>query len=413
MLKSNYFIAIAVLSIVNQCAPAQNVSPSWVETFQVSPATYSVSVPKTKDTPKESEWLTEVGPVHGTFRYRFGVSIGGSRIQVRLSNELGDKPLKIDGASIALASDEMDAVPGSIRRLTFGGKDSITLAPGAPALSDPVDLRVSSLSELITSVYVANEIALAPFGGAAMLLSEGNDVLSERFPSTHRVVSRPLLTAVLVQPEHPGRVIVALGDSITDAVRDQPAMPRGWVEVLASRLSVQESKEPLAVVSAGISGNRVLLPAMGPAALARLDRDVLFTPGLSKIILLEGLNDIGFSGKTVMGTEPDLDVAELEVGYRQIVSRAHARGIKVIGGTLTPFRGAFYFSEDKELMRKAVNAWIRTSNTFDGVIDFEAIVRDPASPDRIKAEFDSGDHLHPNQTGYKAMGEAIDLTLLK
>jgi lysophospholipase L1-like esterase len=167
------------------------------------------------------------------------------------------------------------------------------------------------------------------------------------------------------------------------------------------------------VVSAGISGNRVLLPAMGPAALARLDRDVLLTPGLSKIILLEGLNDIGFSGKTVMGTEPDLDVAELETGYKQIVNRAHARGIKIIGGTLTPFRGAFYFSEDKELMRKAVNEWIRTSNTFDGVIDFEAVVRDPVSPDRVKTEFDSGDHLHPNQTGYKAMGEAIDLDLLK
>jgi lysophospholipase L1-like esterase len=413
MMKSNLFLAIAAFSLVNQPIPAQLAPTSWVETVQVSPATYSVPVPKAKDTPKELEWLTLVGPVHGTFRYRFGVSIGGSRIQVRLSNELSDKPLKIDGASIALAADEMDAVPGSVRRLTFGGKDSITLAPGAPALSDPVDLRISSLSELITSVYVANEIALSPYGGAAMLLSEGNDVLSEKFPSTRRVVSRPLLAAVLVQPEHPAGVIVALGDSITDAVRDKPTIPRGWVEVLASRLSAQASTTYLAVVSAGISGNRVLLPAMGPAALARLDRDVLLTPGLTKIILLEGLNDIGFSGKTVMGTEPDLDVTELEAGYQQIVSRAHARGIKVIGGTLTPFRGAFYFSEDKERMRKAVNTWIRTSNTFDGVIDFEAIVRDPISPDQIKAEFDSGDHLHPNQTGYKAMGEAIDLTLLK
>jgi len=413
MRKSDLLLTIAVFTIFNRCAPAQNVPTSFVETFQASPATYSLSVPKTKDTPKELEWLTVVGPVHGTFRYRIGVSMGGSRIQVRLSNELGDKPLKIDGASIGLAADKMDAIPESIRRLTFGGQDSITLAPGAPALSDPVDLRVSSLGELVTSVYVANDISLAPFGGAAMLLSDGNDVLSEKFPSTHPVVSRPLITAVLVQPEHPGRVIVALGDSITDAVRDPSTMPRGWVEVLAGRLSVQESKEPLAVVSAGISGNRVLLPAMGPAALARLDRDVLLTPGLSKIILLEGLNDIGFSGKTVMGTEPDLDVAELETGYKQIVNRAHARGIKIIGGTLTPFRGAFYFSEDKELMRKAVNEWIRTSNTFDGVIDFEAVVRDPVSPDRVKTEFDSGDHLHPNQTGYKAMGEAIDLDLLK
>lgn len=413
MMKSKIILTIAAFSLVNLCAEAQNALTSWVETFQVSPATNRISIPKTKDTRKELEWLTVGGPVHGTFRYRFGVSIGGSRIQVRLSNELGDKPLKIDSASIALAAEEMDAVPGSMRRLTFGGKDSITLAPGAPALSDPVDLEINSLSELIASVYVTDDIALYPFGEAAMLLSEGNDVLSEKFPSTRRVVSRPLITAVLVQPKHPARVIVALGDSITDAVRDKPAIPRGWVEVLARRLSTQARREPLAVVSAGISGNRVLLPGMGPAALARLDRDVLLTPGLSKVILLEGLNDIGFSGKTVIGTEPDLDIIQLEAGYQQIVSRSHARGIKVIGGTLTPFRGAFYFSEDKERMREAVNAWIRSSNTFDGVIDFEAVVRDPVSPDRIKAEFDSGDHLHPNQAGYKAMGEAIDLALLK
>jgi lysophospholipase L1-like esterase len=411
--KSKIFAFVAALGLMSLGAHAQQESTPWIETFQASPATYSMSLPLPKNLPSKYEYLAFTGPVHGTLRYRFGISAGGSRIQVKLSNELGDTPLKIDGASIALATGEMDAVPGSMKRLTFDGKDSIVLPPGAPALSDPVDLKVGALSELVASVLVTQEIAVQPLGGAALLFSEGDELLSEKFHSTRRISSRPLVTAVLVKPERPTRVVVALGDSITDAVRDTPTVPHGWAAVLASRVSAHADKTPIAVVSAGIGGNRVTNPGWGPAALARLDRDVLSTPGLRYVILLEGINDIGFSGKTVFGAQPDLNVADLITGYQQIAARAHARGIKIFAGTMTPFQGAPYFSEEKEQMREIANAWIRKSSSFDGVIDFEAIVRDPASPNRVKAEYDSGDHLHPNQNGYKAMGEAIDLNLFR
>ena len=319
--------------------------------------------------------------------------------------------MTIEHASIALATGEMDAVPGSIRQLNFGGKSKIVIPPGAPALSDPVDLSVASMNDLVVSVYVPDGAALLPMGPPTMLLSDGDDVMTEKFPSTHRVSGRPLVSAVLVTPERPARVVVALGDSITDALRNAPAVPRGWVAVLAKRAADQASKNPLAVVSAGISGNRVIRPGMGQAAVARADRDVFSTPGIKYIILLEGINDIGISGNSMFGSEPDLDVGNLEEGYQQIVNRAHALGIKVFAGTLLPFRGAFYFTDEKEQKRLAVNTWIRTSNAFDGVIDFEATLRDPASPDRYKAEFDSGDHLHPSDAGYKAMGDSIDLKL--
>jgi lysophospholipase L1-like esterase len=183
--------------------------------------------------------------------------------------------------------------------------------------------------------------------------------------------------------------------------------PHGWADVLARRFAA--AKKPVAVVSAGIGGNRVLRDGWGPAALARADRDVFAVPGVSHVILLEGINDIGMAGQSMFGIEPALDLAELTAGYSQIAARANARGLKIYVGTLTPMRGAPYFSEDKERLRLAANAWIRASKLFDGVIDFEAALRDPAAPDRLAAPYDSGDHLHPNDAGYKAMGDAIDL----
>ena len=409
--KSACQTAIFLLLLISFPAPgiAQQAttppSPQWVATFEASPATY-LNIPPPPGIPEPP------GPVTGTLRYRFGISMGGSQIVVRLSNELGDKPLKIAGASISIAGDEMNAVPGTMRRLTFNGKESIEIPAGEPVLSDPVQLQVASMSDLLGSVYVTDPVALLPIG-ASTLLADGNQLMSETFTNARKVAMRPIMTTVLVVPERPTRVVVALGDSITDGVRNKPSEPHGWVVTLAGRMNAEKKADGLAVVSAGISGNQVLRSMMGPSALARLDRDVLSVPGLGHVLLLEGINDIGISGVTPLGTRPPLALDDLIAAYQQIARRAHARGVKILIGTLLPAEGSFYFSDDKEKLRQSVNAWIRTSKAFDGVIDFEAVMRDPPHPSHMKAEFDSGDHLHPSAAGYKAMGEAINLSLFR
>ncbi len=404
-MKLNVSSCLLLMGVVSLPIFAQRPSPQWVATFEASPASYDLPIPK--------DAMGFTGPVTGTLRYRFGISVGGSRIVVSLSNELGNKPLKIAGASIAVAGDEMNAAPGTIRRLTFNGKESIEIPPGAPILSDPVEIEVASMSDLLCSVFVKEPIGLSPMGGASMVLTDGDTLLSEKLAEARKVTSRPVVTSVLVTPAQPTRVVVALGDSITDGVREKPSEPHGWVATLAARMNAEQKSSGMAAVSAGISGNQILKSMMGPAALSRVDRDVFSIPGLGYVVLLEGINDIGFSGKTPFGAGASLPLEDLLTGYKQIAVRAHTRGVKIFVGTLLPAEGAFYFSDDKEKLRHAVNAWIRTSKDFDGVIDFDAVIRDPAHPTRMKAGFDSGDHLHPNSAGYRVMGEAINLSMFR
>jgi len=222
---------------------------------------------------------------------------------------------------------------------------------------------------------------------------------------------RPLVSGVQVLADPTPRVIVTMGDSITDGNRAQLGVLHGWPERLAQRLAKRRGGRSYSVVNAGIGGNRLLTGGWGAAGLARLDRDVLRIEGVSHLILLEGINDINMSGRSPMGTNPGISAEELITGYRQVIARAHARGIKVYIGTLTPPPSDEFFTSAKVAVRNAVNRWIRTSGEPDGVIDFDAMVRDPAVPTRFKVEFDSGDHLHPSNRGYAAMGDGIDLRL--
>ncbi|HKS18183.1 MAG TPA: SGNH/GDSL hydrolase family protein, partial [Bradyrhizobium sp.] len=231
------------------------------------------------------------------------------------------------------------------------------------------------------------------------------------FEDATQILSRPLISGVSVETASPLGIVVAFGDSITDGNRLAPDILSGWPERLGKRLAARASDRDYCVINAGIGGNRLLASGWGEAGLGRLDRDVLRIEGVSHLILLEGLNDIGMSGPSPFGDNPAVSPEDLISGYRQVIARARARGIRVIIGTNTPFGDSPLFSPDNEAIRQAVNQWIRTSGEADGVIDFEQAIRDPAHPQRLRDEYDSGDHVHPSETGYRAMGDAIDLSL--
>jgi lysophospholipase L1-like esterase len=333
---------------------------------------------------------------------------------LRLSNEYGDEPLDLEAVSVGLAGQGVDAVPGSLRRATFAGKNGITIPAGAPVLSDPVELPVKPLGDLIVSVYIPKDIgalAAADSPGDADEGVKGADAtLAEHLSGTVRIVRRPIVSEINVLTDRPRKVVVTLGDSITDGFGDNATGERGWPGTLARRLDASG----IAVVNAGIGGNRLVRSTsfFGRNALSRFDQDVISVPGLSHLIVLEGINDIGMSGPGGMfGDTPLANPDELIAALKQIAARAHARSIKVFAATILPFQGADYYSEEKERIRKAVNEWIRTSRAFDGFIDFDAATRDPAMPGRLKADYDSGDHLHPNAAGYRAMGNVVDLHL--
>ena len=382
----------------------------WVDAAAISPAAYELPTLPPR-LAALADRFRPGAPVTGTVRVRMYLSTGGAQLRVRFTNEAGTQPFTIEAASVALAAADSDDARGPVKRLTFGGRPSITLAPGAPALSDPVDIATTAMSEVVISAYVPGGVAFNPAGGMGMTAAAGNQIDIEHMPAAIRLVGRPLVSGLQVATARPVSTIVTLGDSITDGARTQRGDLRGWPEALARRFAPGPAH---AVLNAGIAGGYVLTSWWGDGALARLDRDALRVPGLSNLVVLEGINDISTSGGSeVLGPRPEITAEDLIAGYRQIIARAHLLNVKVIGATLTPFKGAPPYSPAKEVIRLAVNRWIRTSGEYDAVIDFEAVLRDPAHPENLRAEFDSGDHLHPNAKGYQAMADAIDLRVFK
>jgi lysophospholipase L1-like esterase len=343
------------------------------------------------------------------------VSASGSKVRIRLSNEEGTTPLILAAASVGLAGEGFVARAGSLRPLTFGGARSVTIPVGAPLLSDPVDLPMQAGAELLVSIHVPDPIIVEPRGGGQLALAAGDQTLRETLQAGAPIAARPFVTGATVLTGRATGVIATLGDSITDGNSRQTGEFRGWPGQLAHRLAARKLGQPFAVVNAGIGGNRILGPGFGPGALARLDRDVLRIDGLAYLIVLEGTNDIGTAGTPLpTGEISPLTAADLIAGYRQIIVRAHLRQVKVVIATIMPFGGApSHSSPEKEALRQAVNHWIRTSHEPDGVIDFDVITRDPADPTTLLKAYDSGDHLHPGEAGYRAMGDAIDLAIFQ
>jgi lysophospholipase L1-like esterase len=346
-------------------------------------------------------------------------SIGGRRVRVKLANAFNGPRVEIGAAHVALRAKDSAIVPASDRALTFGGAATVKIAPGAVVVSDPVDLAIPPLADVAISLYFPGETGPPTTHARGLkttyISTDGNQAANAAITVAGTQLSYYWLAAIEVDAPADARVVAAFGDSITDGSQSTPDTNSAWPAVLAARLAANKGTANIAVANLGIGGNRVLSDGtlfQGVSALARLDRDVLSQPGVKWLIVLEGINDIGNSAAG-NGSAGPLTVEELIQAHKQIIDRARQHGIKVIGGTLTPYEGANYFREEGEKIRQALNAWIRTSGAYDAVIDFDAVVRDPANPRRIRSEFDPGDHLHPNDAGYRAMAQAIDLKLFK
>jgi lysophospholipase L1-like esterase len=349
-----------------------------------------------------------------TLREIVHISLGGSEFRVILTNEFGKEPLTINAATLAPSTGGGSILAGSSVPLTFGGHSSVIIPPGALIVSDPAPLKAAALSDLAVSLYLPtqrmSQLSAHSYADQTNYVIPDNSVASASLTSPKEVYSWDFLKGIDVKTEADGAAIVTFGDSITDGAHSARDKNLRWPDVLAQRLQADKKTTKLGVLNEGIGGNRILHDVSGPSALARFDRDVLSQAGVKYLVLLEGVNDIGHA------TDPakpyDVITADdLIAGYTQMARRAHTHGIKVIGATLTPYGGAKYSSPTGEAIRQALNQWIRTTKELDGFVDFGKVTSDPAHPDTFLPADDSGDHLHPSDAGYKAMGESIDLKL--
>jgi lysophospholipase L1-like esterase len=359
-----------------------------------------------------------VNVANQTLRQIVHISVGGDRVRVRVSNALGTVPLTIGAAHIAVRDANERIVTGSGAPLTFSGNPDITIPPGAIALSDAVRLDARPLSDLAIDLYLPGDTSAttSPLTVHSVALqtnyvsTAGNFTGAVAFPVASTRASWAFLTGVDVNTRKEVGAIVMLGDSITDGLRSTTDGNRRWPDDLARRIMAQPGHRDMGVLNVGISGNRVLNEGAGPNAQSRCERDVLTQTSATHVIVLEAINDIGFEN---FFPAQAVTAEAIIAGHRQLIERAHARGLTVIGATLTPVEGSGYFAPATEAKRQAVNAFIRTSGAYDAVVDFDLVTRDPAQPTRFLPAFDSGDHLHPSDAGYQAMADAIDLRLFR
>jgi lysophospholipase L1-like esterase len=343
-------------------------------------------------------------------------SLGGRRVRVALANALEKPTLKVGAAHVALRAKGDAIVPASDRPLTFGGRPSTVVPPGTMVLSDPVDLTVPALADLAVSVYLPEATGLPtvhPDGMHTAYITGGNATGSAALKADATTTAYLWLGSVDVLAPAETGAVVTFGDSITDGVGATPDTDRAWPSLLAAALAAGGPAGARSVVNVGLSGNRLLRPGFGVSALARFDRDVLGHAGVRWMTVLLGINDITFPA--VPGIAPDEAVTadDLIWGFQQIIERAHRHGIKVAGATIMPVDGVNTYTDAGERIRQEVNRWIRTSKAYDAVIDFDAAVRDPAHPGRLRADFDPGDHVHPNDAGNRAMAAAIDTSIFR
>ena len=393
-----------------------------------------VALPVTAQQP--SRWLATWGPsahaaapkpaldsvdrvptyVDRTVRQVVRTTLGGDHLRIRFTNEYGERPLVIGAAHVAVRDTGASIRGGTDKAITFGGRSSVTLGRGAFIVSDPIAMQVPALTDLAISIWVKDTIRATTrhaLGLQTNYISPTGDFTTATAIHADTTIRQWLwLAGIDVTNARATGVIVTLGNSITDGAGSSADSNTRWPDVLARRL-LRSKEPPKAVVNAGISGNGVLSPITGPSALNRFDRDVLMQPGVTHVIVLEGINDLS---RGAASTDPRNRVSAQDIiyGYQQLIGRAHERGLVIYGATLTPMANMGRpTTAAVDSARRAVNEWIRTSGAFDAVIDFDATTRDPSEPGRFLPLYDSGDHLHPSDAGYKAMGASIDLKLFR
>ena len=403
------WVFVAVL-VTSGAAPAgqraDGAAEAWVGTWAAS-----------QQLTEDANLPPPPGFTDTTIRQVVHVSIGGSRLRVRLSNAFGKTALTLRTARVARSTGQGAIRFDSDKALTFRGGATVTIPEGALVLSDPLDFDLPPLSDLAVTIYVTGapaDVTGHPGSRTTSYLQYGNAVTAPELPAAARVDHWYFLSGVEVLAPASAGAIAILGDSITDGRGSTTNGNDRWPDILARRLQSRNGPPPVAVLNLGVGGNRLLREGVGPNALARLDRDVLAQPGLRWLIVFEGINDIGTASGALAKGEAAATADDIIGAYEQIVARAHANGILVFGATIMPFEGftyANYFSPEGEARRRTINEWIRTSGRFDAVIDFDAATRDPDRSSRLAAAVDGGDHLHPSAAGYRIMADAVDVAL--
>lgn len=387
--KTLLVAAVAVLALGAGIASAQT-SPTWVPAWTASAA------PARFDGPPEAP----LGYRNQTVRQDIRLGVSAEAIRIRLSNELGTQPLRVGSVSVRLTDGT-----GSVLPVTFSGQAEATLPPGVALVSDPVAISAPRFGLISVGVFLPDETR-GVVRRTAVRIGEGDTPVADAARLERR---QTFISAVYAARDQAPAVVAALGDSITEGATSTLGADADWPSLLARRLDAV-CPGGFVVLNAGISGNRVVQDGRSPNAMARLDRDVLSLPGLTHVILLEGINDIRHNGDPA---QPGRSAEEVIAGYRQIIDRLHLHGIKVIGGTVTPFAGSERFDARSEAARQALNVFIREGGAFDAVIDFDAAVRDPERPEAMIEGSHRDDRLHPNDAGYRRMAEAIDLSIFQ